>query len=203
MPRTHEKYESVLECFKNMRNDTWACRCPAAQPEWMDWLIESWERMALDDLKMSPEGFTDRDIDACYYVASAWEGVHCGRWEMAINTMDRKGHIQSIDNGRINYPRGYTYELDSDLAWFDFLLEIRRVINMTEQELLYTFGISPWWAKRYTDEVSAIIRQFVDINSDTTLDAIKEVLRKIAPAVDSETREQLATQVLSAVSDGA
>ena len=116
----------------------------------MDWLAEVWARVVPDDLKEAPEGFTDRDIDTCFFVSACWEGMY-GRWAIDINTRDRKGYISAItfDGGKLNYPRNQEFILDSDLAWFDYLLEIRRLKNMSEEELFSEFGINDWWLERH------------------------------------------------------
>ena len=147
----NNKTEIVLERFRAMRDDTWTCRCPPAQVEWMDWLIESWEKLALEDLRLCPDGFTDRDIDTCYFVSTAWEGKYYGRWEMAIDTKNRIGYIQPIDDGKLNYPATVAYELNSDLAWFDYLLEIQRLINTVESDLINEFGIWQYYLDLMND----------------------------------------------------
>ena len=143
-----EHREHVLTALQELRDDTWNCRCPPADPAWMDWLIDAWTRLAPGELEYCPADFVARNTDTCYYVDIAFEQRHPGRSleprlqrtriELAVNTKDRIGQLIIILPTKLRH-RG-VFWLGNDNAFKEFLESVTQLLEMDPADLSRLHG---------------------------------------------------------------
>ena len=126
--------EVVLDRLKAMRNDVYYYRAAQAEPEWMDWVIENWLKLAPSELHRCPFNFTARNKGRPNYIETAWPGAGC--WVgILLDTNGRKGFMDlfSFEHRDIWYPGNFV--LESDEGWEAFFKEILHLISLPTPEL--------------------------------------------------------------------
>ena len=126
--------ESVLDRLTEMRNDIYDYRGVPADPQWMDWLIYNWQKLAPVELQRCPLKFTARNTTTQNYIETAWPGAGC--WVgILLDTHGRKGFMDlfSFEHRDVWYPTNFVLESDAD--WGKFFNEIVHLISLPTPEL--------------------------------------------------------------------